>query len=87
MLRVTLTLLWQRDVPVVGLGTASAVSGARGGQELPRTTSQSLGWVMQCPALSSQLPGLGFLQASLLTIHTFKESSAAPFFPIVFLAP
>lgn len=49
--------------------------------------SQSLGWAMQCPALSSQLPGLGFLQASLLTIHTFKESSAAPFFPIVFLAP
>lgn len=86
MLCVTLTLLWQWDVPVVGLGRAGAVLGARGGQELPRTSSQSLGWAMQCPALISQFLGLGFLQASLLTFHTFKESSAAPFFPIVFLA-
>lgn len=66
--------------PCGGAGQSWRCLRSQGGQELPRTTSQSLSWPAQCLALSSQLPGLGFLQASLLTFHTFKESSAAPFF-------
>lgn len=86
MLRVTLTLVWQRDVPVVGLGRAAAVLGTRGARSSPGPPARASAG-QSVPSIELPAPGLGFLQASPLTFHTFKESSAAPFFPIVFLAP